>query len=215
MRRPRPKQAGLMLGRHSAALAALLLVLATACTSEPQERDLPDVDIDETTGAEPPSESASPDPAIASDLAGLTGRLAVLNAEGNLVTVNPDGSGEVVLDEIQTGQSQVRQPTWSPDGSRVAWVHVEVTEEETLDTVLATSAESGGRATETPTGVVVPFYLSWDPTSSRVAYLGGRDMDIEVGIVEGRQGRATPLDTGQPYYLSWGPEGDEMLVHVG
>jgi TolB protein len=139
----------------------------------------------------------------------------VLNAEGNLVTLDPDGSGEVVLDEIEAGRSQVRQPTWSPDGSRVAWVHVEVTDDETLEAVLATSTDAGGRATEATTGAVVPFYLSWDPTSSRIAYLGGREADIEVGIVESERGRATPLDTGQTYYLSWAPEGDEMLVHVG
>ena len=199
----------------SIVLLAALLLLAAACTSEPEQRDLPDVDVDETTAAESPPASASPDPTVASDLAGLTGRLAVLNAEGNLVTLNPDGSGEVVLDQVEAGRSQVRQPTWSPDGSRVAWVHVEVTDDETLETVLATSTDRGTRATETTTGVVVPFYLSWDPTSSRIAYLGGRDADIEIGIVEGERGRATPLDTGQPYYLSWAPEGDEMLVHVG
>jgi TolB protein len=203
------------LWRGPIVLIGSLVLLAAACTSEPEERDLPDVEIDATTGAETPSGSPSPDPTVASDLAGLTGRLAVLNAEGNLVTLDPDGSGEVVLDEIEAGRSQVRQPTWSPDGSRVAWVHVEVTDDETLEAVLATSTDAGGRATEARTGAVVPFYLSWDPTSSRIAYLGGREADIEIGIVENERGRVTPLDTGQPYYLSWAPEGDEMLVHVG
>src|SRR5262245_22640117 len=146
-----------LLGRGSAVVVALLLLLAAACTSEPEERDLPNVDIGATTDAETPSESASPDPTVASDLAGLTGRLAVLNAEGNLVTLDPDGSGEVVLDEIEAGRSQVRQPTWSPDGSRIAWVHVEVTDDETLEAVLATSTDAGGRATEATTGAVVPF----------------------------------------------------------
>jgi TolB protein len=193
----------------------VLLVLAAACTSGPEERDLPNVDVDAPTGAGTPSRSASPDPTVASDLSGLTGRLAVLNAEGNLVTLDPDGSRVVVLDEIEAGRSQVRQPTWSPDGDRVAWVHVEVADDETLEAVLATSTGDGDRPTEATTGAIVPFYLSWDPTSSRIAYLGGREADIEVGVVEAERGRATPLDTGQPYYLSWAPEGDEMLVHVG
>ena len=204
--------------RRASVLVTLPLVLSAACTSEPAQRDLPNVDVEATPDAESPSASApseSPDPTVESEVAGLTGRLAILDETGNLVTVNPDGSDEVMLDEVEAGQSQVRQPTWSPDGSRVAWVHVEVSDDETLDTVLATSTGRGSRPTEATTGDVVPFYLSWDPTSSRIAYLGGRDEDIEIGVVEGGRARGTPLDTGQPYYLSWGPQGDELLVHVG
>jgi Tol biopolymer transport system component len=64
---------------------------------------------------------------------------------------------------------------------------------------------------------VVPFYLSWDPTSSRIAYLGSpSENDIALGILEvaGRSS-GTPLDNGQPFYISWAPAGDQLLVHVG
>ena len=201
-----------------AALSALLLLLAFACTSAPEERDLPDVDIDATTAPEtpPPSAAGSPDPTVPTDLAGLGGRLAILDAAGNLVTVNPDGSDEMVLAEVEEGRSEVRQPTWSPDGRRVAWVTVEVTEAGALAAGVSTATSDGARATKarTPT---VPFYLSWDPTSSRIAYLGSpREMEIALGILE-VAGRSvgTPLDSGQPFYLSWAPAGDELLVHVG
>ena len=159
-----------------------------------------------------------PDPrapsTVASDLAGLTGRLAVLNAE------EPRHPGSRRFGRGGARRDRGRPEPGpaadlSPDGSRVAWVHVEVTDDETLEAVLATSTDAGGRATEATTRAVVPFYLSWDPTSSRIAYLGGREADIEIGIVEDERGRSDPLDTGQPYYLSWAPEGDEMLVHVG
>jgi len=40
---------------------------------------------------------------------GLPGRLAVLDAAGNLVTVSPDGSDEVMLADIEPGGSQVRE----------------------------------------------------------------------------------------------------------
>jgi hypothetical protein len=112
----------------------------------------------------------------------------------------PDGSDEVVLAEIVPGGSQIRQPTWSPDG-HVAWVHLDATDAEPVEVAIATSTGEGTRPTEAATAVV-PFYLSWDPTSSRIAYLGSPNpSEIELGIVEvggGREG--TTLDAGQPFY---------------
>jgi dipeptidyl aminopeptidase/acylaminoacyl peptidase len=197
-------------------MAALVLVLAASCTSEPEQRDLPDVDIDVSADPTIDAPSAGPMPTVASEVAGLPGRLAILNAAGDLVTMDPDGSDELVLDEVEAGRSQVRQPTWSPDGRSVGWVHLEITEAGALSAAVATSTSHGTRPTEARTAVV-PFYLSWDPTSSRIAYLGSpSETAIELGILElaGRSA-GTPLDTGQPFYISWGPDGDQLLVHVG
>ena len=202
--------------RASAVLGVLLFVLAASCSSEPERADLPDVQIDLPTGSPEVTGSTGPAPTVPSIVAGLPGRLAVLNATGNLVTMNPDASDEVVLAEIEAGSSQVQQPTWSPDGRRVAWVHVEVTEAGAPSAVIATAGSDGTEPSEARTAVV-PFYLSWDPTSSRIAYLGSPSQnDIELGILEvaGRSS-GTPLDSGQPFYLSWAPRGDQLLVHVG
>jgi TolB protein len=202
--------------RAVAIVAALVLALATSCTSEPERRDLPDVVIDVPTDKPTDVPSDSPPPSVASDVRGLTGRLAILDASGHLITLNPDGSREVVLAEVEAGLSQVRQPTWSPNGRRVAWVHLEVTEVGALSAVIATASGDGTEPSGARTAVV-PFYLSWDPTSSRIAYLGSPSQNgIELGILEvaGRSS-GTPLDSGQPFYLSWAPAGDELLVHVG
>jgi len=201
---------------RTVAAATFLFTIAASCTSEPERRDLPDVDVgvpaDPTTAAT----SAGPSPTVASDVAGLTGRLAVLDADGHLVTMNPDGSDEIMLDEVEPGTSQVRQPTWSPDGRSVAWVHVEVSEAGALLASIATAGEDGTRPSTSRT-TVVPFYLSWDPTSSRIAYLGApSDTFIELGVLEAAgRNSGTSLDAGQPVFFSWGPEGDQLLVHIG
>ena len=201
---------------RTVAAATFLFTIAASCTSQPERRNLPDVDVgvpaDPTTAAT----SAGPSPTVASDVAGLRGRLAVLDADGQLVTMDPDGSDEIVLDEVEPGTSQVRQPTWSPDGRSVAWVHVEVSEAGALSASIATAGEDGTRPSTSRT-TVVPFYLSWDPTSSRIAYLGApSDTFIELGVLEAAgRNSGTSLDAGQPVFFSWGPEGDQLLVHIG
>lgn len=148
--------------------------------------------------------------------ASLGGRLIVIDEAGNLVNVAPDGSDAVVLAEVVQGENLVVQPTWSPDGSRVAWVSLEATAGEPAATLVTTTGR-GTERTEAST-TVAPFYLSWDPTSSRIAFLGSPQGDgIQLGVVDVEAGgtQATRLDGGDPFYLSWDPTGRELLVHVG
>jgi hypothetical protein len=195
---------------RSVAAFAIFLVLAGGCTDAP-ERDLPNVIIGSPTRS--PAESA---PSNGAAVPTGVGRLAVVDDLGNLVTVDPDGSDAVVLDEAVEGEVVVQQPTWAPDGTRVAWVRVEANEDG-VSGILVTKRIDGTRPTEAPT-TVTPFYLFWDPTSARIAYLGSSSSsEIELGIVEVADGgtEAMPLDAGQPFYLSWAPSGTQLLVHVG
>ena len=201
----------------------LLALIAAACTSSPDPPDAPSLDFATGGGDASATASATPSaeptgqPMTPSDLDGLGGRLAILDAPGNLVTMDPDGSNEMTVAEADPGSTQVRQPAWSRDGERLAWVHVTSTGAGAFDAVVSTSTPDGADATEAAMGATVPFFLSWDPTSSRVAYLGPSVQDeIEFGVVE-VAGRPTSkaVDGGAPFYLSWAPSGDELLVHVG
>jgi TolB protein len=95
-------------------------------------------------------------------------------------------------------------------------VHVEVTEAGAVSASIATAGDDGTRPSMSRTEVV-PFYLSWDPTSSRIAYLGApSDTFIELGVLElADRSSGTSLDAGQPVFFSWGPDGDQLLVHIG
>lgn len=184
------------------------LVLVAGCTQEP-ERDLPDVIV----GAETESPAAS-SPSIGAGVSDAPGRIAVLDELGTLVTFAPDGSNTVVLAESVEGETLMQQPTWSPDGDRLAWVRLDVSGGDA--NAFVTTAADGTMPTETPTKAQ-PFYLFWDPTSSRIAYLGSSaTADIELGIVDVAGGdEPVALDAGSPFYLSWGPSGEQLLVHVG
>jgi TolB protein len=187
---------------------ALALILG-ACTGQPW-----DLDAGPSAAPSDPGGTAAPAGRVGTGgVPGAVGHLAVLDADGTLTAFAADGSGEpIVLDASDPDETYVRQPTWSPDG-RIAWVRIG--DDGTTATLRTTEAD-GSDGTETPIAAA-PFYLSWDPTSSRIVYLGGSaDADIELGLIDVEAGAgAVPLDDGSPFYLSWNPSGKQLLVHVG
>ena len=64
---------------------------------------------------------------------------------------------------------------------------------------------------------MAPFFLAWDPTSMRIAYLGNAGAGIGLGVIDDAvvQPRDVPVGGGAPLYLAWSPDGTQLLVHVG
>jgi WD40 repeat protein len=183
---------------HRAAALILIVALLASCTGTPEG----------PSGALP-SLSTFPHP-ISGD------RLLVLKDDGSILTIGPDGSAPIPLVRSRGIDVETRQPVWSPDGRSVAWAELELTDQGASSRVV-TSAPDGSSRTEFPveTGT---FFLQWDPTSSRIAYLGNFEGAIGMGVA-GRSANgdpvATTLGVGQPFYLSWSPEGQQLLIHVG
>ena len=190
--------------RPPAVLLAMSLILATGCS---------------ITLGQPPETSGGPTirrPASSSspDVAGFpgAGRIAVLDASGTLTVFEADGSHPTVIAGSDPDVTLVRQPTWSRDGTRIAWVGLDA---DGTSASVMTAAFDGTRTTDTVVAAA-PFYLSWDPRSSRIVYLGGSaTADIELGLVEVAASTTAPIDAGSPFYFSWAPKGNQLLVHVG
>jgi len=136
----------------------------------------------------------------------------VLDSSGTLTVFDADGSDATFIAVSDPAATLVRQPTWSPDGTRIAWVGLDA---DGTSAEVMTAAADGTRSTDTAVAAA-PFYLSWDPTSSRIVYLGGSaNADIELGLVDVAASTTAPIDAGSPFYFSWAPQGKQLLVHVG
>jgi WD40 repeat protein len=185
------------------ARAAVILIVLAACTSTPYRPS-----ENASSGSVAPSSASSSPPAVA-DVHG--DRLIVLRDDGNLTSMAPDGGGAIPLTSEASADVRVSQPVASPNGRYLAWVEVRA---DRPSVVVAT--REGAIRNEIPMRIA-PFFLQWDPTSSRIAYLGSFGIGIGFGVI--RQATGDPFDHpvggGSPLYLSWAPDGKELLVHVG
>ena len=184
------------LGRALLAPISLIAVLLTACTAtgEPDRDTLPD------------AQTIATDVSVVEDSS--PGRLLVLGTEGEITTMRPDGSDPVTLAEPDPDIERT-QPTWSPDGSRVAWTERRSNEE----TYLHVADSDGGNMIEWPSPLLA-VYIAWSPDGEHLALTGSQDMGDLLLAIAGPDGDIQVIDQGAPVYFDWAPDGTELLARV-
>ena len=113
------------------------------------------------------------------------------------------------FEPFATPGEEVHQPTWSPDGTLLAWSRVT---NDGFSVVVSSSA--GGPATpyDTPFGV---FYMQWRPDGRAIALLGASEPGrVGLAILDLDSRTVTALNSSTSYYFHWSPSGDEMITHL-
>jgi TolB protein len=142
-------------------------------------------------------------------------RLLGIDRRGNLFTIDADGGNLFALTADATANRVYSQPTWSPDGSNIAFA--QVNNRQTSQLIIVRADGNQRRVLDVP---FAPFFLFWSPQGSELAYLSnwtdGRQMSIALNVVdlEREPLTITTVSVGQPLYFSWSPAGDQILIHV-
>ncbi|MFL5685035.1 MAG: TolB family protein [Chloroflexota bacterium] len=161
-----------------------------------------------------PAGSASVGHPIAS-----TGSIAVQNTDGSLSIVATDGSSRVLSD---TRKGQFGFPSWSPDGSQIAVVRSDGTN----NAVVVFDAADATTGAAEPTVVFLkpsaaPFYVYWTPDGKSVSFLVNENDKLSLrvapadgsGPVDG-SGEDSLVRSGNPLYFDW-LDRDRLFAHIG
>lgn len=142
-------------------------------------------------------------------------RLVVLGTDGNLFTVSSSGDNRVQLTDDASALTVYSYPTWSPDGSMIAFVEV-IRENSNMESALHVVSAGGELLQQVPTEFPA-FYLYWNPLSERLAFLSNWESSMALRMldVSAKAEEAVTVLEGMPFFFSWQPTGDRMLAHIG
>ncbi|MCY4368154.1 MAG: hypothetical protein OXF41_01775 [bacterium] len=138
----------------------------------------------------------------------LPGQIVVNDLRTRSVTILGPGVGQV--EPFASPGDDLQQPTWSPDGTLVAWSRAG---SEGFAVVVTSSR--GGQAAQYTTAFAV-FYMQWRPDGRAIALLGSPEPgEVGLAILDLDSGTVTPLNSSSSYYLHWAPGGEELITHIG
>jgi Tol biopolymer transport system component len=145
-----------------------------------------------------------PPPAVAA----APGRIAfasIIGVHRQIVTVEADGSSTMPLTDLAADQFH---PTWSPDGTRVAFDAQGDGGETQIDVVDADGSNLQ-TLTEGPGWNYLP---AWSPDGTRIAFVSSRDGNDEIYVMNADGTGQQRLTTNQDEDLSpsWAPDGTRI-----
>jgi TolB protein len=171
-----------------------------------------------------PRDMQVPQSPLLSTLERKSGLIAYIGVDGNMYVSDQAGGNLVQLTKdavIPENQGDpilyYQYPTWSRDGSQLAFIGLSADGEQTKSKMMIANLDNDSVNEVYTTESEYPVYLNWSPDNANVSFIStnvsGQNLILQSVPAEG--GDRTILDTGSPYYWSWAPDGRVMIVHAG
>jgi Tol biopolymer transport system component len=150
-------------------------------------------------------------------VAAQAGVIGYTGNDGNLYTLQAGSAAPNAVTTDAGREHEYRQLTWSPDGTRMAYVvygqdRPGAAVSATLFTAMGDGSDRRGVYSS---DAAVPFYLSWSPDSASVGFLEVASGKLTLKLVPWRGGPTVTVGMGQPYYWDWMPDGHGLVTHTG
>src|SRR5690349_9343324 len=165
-----------------------------------------------------------PQSPLLSTLERKAGLISYIGTDGNMYIVDQGGghlkqlTKDAVIPKSQTDPILYYEfPTWSPDGSQLAFIGLKSDGSQTQSKVMVANTDNTSVKEIYKSNSEQPIYLNWSPDNTDLGFISTNFSgdNIILQSIPAKGGDRTILDTGSPYYWSWAPDGHVMIIHAG
>jgi Tol biopolymer transport system component len=152
------------------------------------------------------------------------GQIVFLTTDGNIALtdllgrVRADVTTDAFVNENDRALRVYQYPTFSNDGTAVAFVSLNLAGTPTVVTQTVHVARATAGATLTDLYSTNDFnipYLDWSPDSRQIAFLTINQGDGAIRVVGKDGGTVAIFDSGTPTYWHWRSDSTAMVTHLG
>jgi hypothetical protein len=140
--------------------------------------------------------------------------IVVQQSDGNLALVDGNGKLRPLTNDANGSTLMYRFPTPAPDGRSIATVALRHTATSISSRLMIHRLDAEPITLyEQPDSH--PFYLSWSPDSSKIAFLANDQDGMALHGVEIDGQQPTLIAPGEPSYFAWSPDSRQLFLHIG